>query len=330
MILKPPGKQGSSAKTANDLQREVAARVTQRWEEKHRKEVQAARMASIKNYVSLLILLVMAGGGFYAWKIGYFDQWLGSSAQINVAPSSCVQPTSSKSMSIDRGEAKVIELPKAPEVQRDCGKQLDYYTEVVHSFRDVVIDYWKNAPDSDRPHKAGKPLTYRCLLADEQCKPLILELYTDPVAKMKAKRVSASVGLVDFPLKDFNSLIKKSPYLISIGRRAYVAESNGQSGQRSFSLPASGEVNPSKMMFGSLYDIMYDMKVSKPSFKYSVKFESKGDSNLIDVATVGFGENVHRKTFETKIADRYGLDVTSDAMAIDAVIRMGRVKIETL
>ena len=179
MTLKPPSKQGRCAKSANELQREVADRVTQRWEDKHRKEVQAARMASIKNYVSLFILLVMAGGGFYAWKIGYFDQWLGSSVQINVAPSSCAQSTSSKSMSIDRGETKVIESPKTLEVQRDCGKQLDYYAEVVHSFRDVVIDYWKNAPDSDRPRKAGKPLMYRCLLADEQCKPLILESHME-------------------------------------------------------------------------------------------------------------------------------------------------------
>ena len=330
MILKPPGKQGRSAKSANDLQREVADRVTQRWEEKHRKEVQAARMASIKNYMMLLILLGMVAGGFYGWKIGCFDQWFGSPAHIHVVPPSCAESTFDKPISTDKDKAKVIDLPKASDVQRDCGKQLDYYTEVVRSFKDVVIDYWKNAPDSDRPRKAGKPLTYRCLLADEQDKPLILELYTDPIAKMKVKQVTASVGVIDYSLKDFNSLIKKSPYLISIEGRAYVAESNGQSGQRSFPLPTTGVVNPSKMIFGSLYDIMYNMGVSKPNFKYSVKFESKGDANLIDVAAVGFGESVHRKTFEAKIADRYGLNVTSDAMAIDAVIRMGRVKIETL
>ena len=216
MILKPPSKQGSCAKSANDLQREVANRVTQRWEEKHRKELQVARMANIKNYTMLFILLGMVGGGFYGWKIGYFDRWFDSSTHIHVASSSCAESTSDKLISIGKGEAKEIALPKVSEVQIDCGKQLDHYTEVARSFRNVVIDYWKNAPDSDRPYKAGKPLTYRCLLADEQGKPLLLELYTDPVAKMKVRRVSASVGMIDFPLKDFNSLIKKSPYLISI------------------------------------------------------------------------------------------------------------------
>jgi hypothetical protein len=147
---------------------------------------------------------------------------------------------------------------------------------------------------------------------------------------MTAKRISASLGTVDFPIEEFNRLVKKSPYLIMREGRAYFAESRGNAFQKKYSFPASGEVNPSRDMFGSLYNAMFELKVTKPHFKYGVKFLCKGESRPIDVAMIGFGENVLRKKFEEKIAEKYGLNVSSDAMAIDALIRTGLVKIETL
>ena len=323
MTLRPPNAQGSRAQSSNELQREVADKVTQRWEEKHRKEKRAARIASIKNYLSLCLLCVMLGGGFYVYKSGVLDIWFGRSESPIL---------STPSTQIMQGEE--LPIPKAvaqpAELLADKEQFLDRYGEVVKSFGHVTIDYWKNAPDSDRPGKSGGPLVFHCLIPDSNGTPLVLELHTAPGAKMMIKRISASLGTVDFSVEEFNGLIRKSPYLIMRNGRAYFAESRGNAFQRKYSFPASGEVNPSRDMFGSLYNAMFELKVAKPAFKYGVKFLCKGEAEPVYVAVVGFGENVLRKKFEEKIAEKYGLDVSSDAMAIDALIRTGQVGIDTL
>jgi hypothetical protein len=321
MLLRPPNAQESRAQSSNELQREVADRVTQRWEEKNRKEKRAARIASLKNYLSLCILCGILGGGFYAYKSGMLDTWLGrfESPAVSSAPTQTTQK-----------EEFTVEKIAARPTERSIDKEqaLDRYGEVVKSFGHVTIDYWKNAPDTDRPGKSVRPLVFYCLIPDSNGTPLILELHTASGAKMTAKRISASLGTVDFPIEEFNRLVKKSPYLIMREGRVYFAESRGNAFQKKYSFPASGEVNPSRDMFGSLYNAMFELKVTKPHFKYGVKFLCKGESRPIDVAMIGFGENVLRKKFEEKIAEKYGLNVTSDAMAIDALIRTGLVKIE--
>ena len=319
MTLRPPDAQGSRAKQSNELQREVADRITKRWEAKREKELRAARIANFKNYLAILFLLGVAGGGFYAWKSGILEQWL-----AGCGPAASSPGTGSALPQVENGN-RPGRRPNDDRMQA-----IDHYAKVVKSFGTVSIDYWKNAPESDRPAKAGKPIDYHCLIPDERGNPLILVLHTVPGAKMSVKRISASAGVVDFPADEFNRLSKISPYLIAREGRAYFAASRTNSSPDRFPFPADGEVNPSKIMFGALYGAMADLKVPKPGFRYSVKFESNGGFERIDVASVGFGDAVSRKSFEEKVSQRYGLDISSDAAAIDAILRMGRVQISPL
>lgn len=328
MTLRPPDAQGSRAKQSNELQREVADRITKRWEAKREKELQAARIANIKNYLAILFLLGVAGGGFYAWKSGILEQWFAGCDPAASSPGT--------GSALPR-QSPPTALPQVENGNRpgrcpndDRMQAIDRYAKVVKSFGTVSIDYWKNAPESDRPAKAGKPIDYHCLIPDERGNPLILVLHTVPGAKMSVKRISASAGVVDFPADEFNRLSKISPYLIAREGRAYFAASRTNSRPDRFPFPADGEVNPSKIMFGALYGAMADLKVPKPGFRYSVKFESNGGFERIDVASVGFGDTVARKMFEEKVSQRYGLDISSDAAAIDAILRMGKVEIAPL
>ena len=307
MTLKSPSSQNGQTQASNDLQREVADRVTKRWEEQNKKERRAARISSLKNWFAIFLLCVMGCGGFYVWKKGGLEQCLMDAKSVIATVS-------------DKFGAR----------QSKDAPQCDWYGDAVKSFGSAKIDYWKNAPASDKPEKTAVPLDFLCLIPDDKGNPLILELHTAPGAKMTVKRISASLGTVDFPIEEFNRLVKKSPYLIMREGRAYFAESRGNAFQKKYSFPASGEVNPSRDMFGSLYNAMFELKVAKPAFKYGVKVLCKGEAEPVYVAVVGFGENVLRKKFEEKIAEKYGLDVSSDAMAIDALIRTGQVGIDTL
>lgn len=327
MPLRPPDTQGSKMQQANDLQREVADRITKRWEARREKELRTARIANLKNYLAILFLLGVAGGGFYAWKSGILEQWV--SGCVPAAPSpeaELVESRQSTQVPPQTGNGKgTNNRPNGDKMQA-----IDHYAKAIKAFSTVSIDYWKNAPESDRPAKAGNPMDYYCLIPDKRGKPLVLILHTAPGAKMSVERVSANAGIADFPVDEFNRLSKTSPYLIAREDRAYFAASRSFSKPDKFPLPADGKVNPSKIFFGALYGVMTDLKVAKPGFKYVVRFEGKGDSEPIDVAFVGFGESVSRKAFEEKISQKFGLDVSSDSMAIDAILRLGQVQIEAL
>ncbi len=328
MPLRPPDTQGSKMQQANDLQREVADRITKRWEARREKELRTARIANFKNYLAILFLLGVAGGGFYAWKSGILEQWVSGCGPTEISPET--EPVKSRQST----------PPVSPQAENGKGtgnrpngdkmQAIDHYAKAVKAFSTVSIDYWKNAPESDRPAKAGNPMDYYCLIPDKRGNPLVLILHTAPGAKMSVERVSANAGIADFPVDEFNRLSKMSPYLIAREDRAYFAASRSFSKPDKFPLPADGKVNPSKIFFGALYGVMADMKVAKPGFKYAVRFEGKGGTEPIDVAVVGFGESVSRKAFEEKISQKFGLDISSDSMAIDAILRMGRVQIEPL
>ena len=330
MTLHPPNAQGSRTQSSNELQREVAERVTKRWEDRHRKEKRAARIASIKNYCVICILCGILGGGYYVWTNGLLEKWLTKSDSIIPSVESRLVSHQNAPKKNEQQVTKV-EVPSASTINvADKEQILDRYSTIVKTLNSITIDYWKNAPTSDNPSKAGVPLTFLCLLPDDNGSPLILELQTAPGSKMKVKQVSASLGTIEFSMEDFNRLIKKSPYLIVREGRGYLADSHRNQLNEKLQFPTNGEVNPSKLVFGLLYGVMMEMKVPKPNFKYCVKFFTAGDNKPIVVATVGFGDIVNRISFEKKIAERYGLDVSSDSMAIDAVIRMGKFAIETL
>jgi hypothetical protein len=251
------------------------------------------------------------------------DTWLGRSESPAVS-SAPTQTTQKEEFTVEKIAARPAERPI------DKEQALDRYADAVKSFGSAKIDYWKNAPASDKPEKSAVPLDFLCLIPDDKGNPLILELHTAPGAKMTVKRISASLGTVDFPVEKFNSLIKKSPYLVVRDGRAYFADSRKPGLQKELPFPEKGALNPAAIAFGALYAVMQKLKVAKPDFRYAIKFSGKGTEEALDVATVGFGESVDRKLLEKKVAEKIGLNLASEAVAIDAVIRMGRISIDAL
>lgn len=295
MPLKPPKPQLPVSESANQLQREAASRVTQRYEEQCRKEKRREVRARIRSWLSILFLLGLCGGGYYAWRSGSLKEW-----------KSWAKAMVERLSGTDRAEDPLSALER--------------------KFREAKVDYWQNAPASDRPKKEGAPLTFWCLAVGEGDAPVFLELKMAADAKIQVRQLSVEAGLVTASQADFTKLVAKNPYLVMREGRAYFA-TKGKS-----PLPASCEVpnaktplDPARLEFGGLYAVFKKMSMPPPPFRYDVFFETKGKPPQL-IATVGFGETVPRTAFIPKVAALYNLQATH-AREIENVLGLGRVKV---
>ena len=326
MELKPPKPVMSTSVEYNRLQREAADRVTQRFEEQRRKDRRRALAATIRNFVSVLLLLLLAGAGFYAWKSGMLDGWLGPGKTEPVDMEGAERPASAFSGT----NAKEVPTPAVVVPKEDKGvrdRNIDVYSEVVRQFRCAKVDYWKNVSDVDRPGKSASPLKFWCLTANKDTGSVILELSMSKGEKMKVRRLSASNGLVDSSETEFARLTAKEPYLVMREGRAYFAFKG--KGRLPAEVPAPQKdkaLNPGQVEFGDLYARFTDMKMNPPEFFYDVLFEVKGGSPVLKIATVRFGEDVPYRLFFSKVAEHYGLS-ESEAMAIDAILKLGKARV---
>ena len=121
MTLKPPKPQLPVSESANQLQREAASRVTQRYEEQCQKEKRREIRARIRSWLSILFLLGLCGGGYYVWRSGSLKDWKQWADSI----------TDRFLGAGDRAE--------------------DPLTALERKFREAKVDYWQNAPAKDRP-----------------------------------------------------------------------------------------------------------------------------------------------------------------------------------
>ena len=327
MQLRPPRLTSSASAGTSQLQQEVADSVTRRHEDVSRRKWQGRLFAILQSIVYTGFLLVITVGGFYAWQCGLFDDLM--DGRLYECSSAVGERVEGAGMREDLRGGDMADAKQGAEAKRVDIKERksDAYAEVVKLFRTANIDYWKNARDEDKPIKGKGPLAFWCIAAGENEEPVFLELSIQVGAKMKVRRLSANVGMVDATEAEFAKLTDSNPYLVMREGRAYFATKKSRM-PMSCPAPAQGEsLNPSELEFGALYAIFPKMQMQAPPFVYDVFFEVKGDSTL-KIASVRFGEKVYREAFVKKIESQYGLDST-DAMAVDAVLKVGRVKISS-
>ena len=322
MELRPPASVASTPTVNNNLQREAVERVTKRYEnQEHSCKDRIVVACGIKTIIELILLLVLAGVIFYAWWRGIFDGGLNTRLDDELArleEAGLPVPTES--------ENKVSEV-SPNEVSASGEEDGDDYFKVVRQFRKAEVDYWKNALNVDRVGKNAGSIKYWCLVVDEGNLPVILELSIAKGTKMNVRRLSASNGLVDSSVAEFERFTAKSPYLVMREGRAYFASKGKERLPVTVSAPQKGgALNPAQLEFGGLYAIFTELKMPPPRFAYDVLFEVKGGDPVLKVATVRFGEDVSYDQFFSKVAEHYDLS-ESEAMAIDAVLKMGKARI---
>ncbi len=326
MEFRPPKPAPASEETTQFLQESVD-RVTRRHEDASRRKWQSRLFTVLQSIVYTGFLLVIIAGFFYAWQGGLLDDLIGG--ESSECPSAVGEGVKRVEMHEDlRGGnmANAKEVAEEGRVDTNARKP-DTYAEVKRLFRTAKVDYWKNAQDEDKPIKGEAPLAFWCIVVGENEEPVLLELSIQFGAKMKVRRLSASAGMVNATEEEFAKWTARNPYLVMREGRAYFAAKKDRM-PMVWPTPAQGEsLNPSELEFGALYAIFQKMHMQAPPFVYDVFFEVKGDSTL-RIATVRFGEKVSREAFVKKIESQYGLDST-DAMAVDAVLKVGRVKISS-
>ncbi len=322
-----PTQSGSASAETSQPQQEVVDRVTRRHEDASHRKWQSRLFTVLQSIVYTGFLLVIMAGVFYAWQGGLLDDLIGG--ESSECPSAVGEGVKRIEMHEDLRGGDMANVNQVAEEKRvDLkGHKPDTYAEVEKLFRIAKVDYWKNALDEDKPIKGEGPFAFWCIAVGENEEPVFLELSIQFGAKMKVRRLSASAGMVNATEEEFAKWTARNPYLVMREGRAYFAAKKDRM-PMVCPAPAQGEsLNPSELEFGALYVIFQKMHMQAPPFVYDVFFEVKGDSTL-RIATVRFGEKVSREAFVKKIESQYGLDST-DAMAVDAVLKVGRVKISS-
>ena len=330
MKLKPPSLTGTTSQTGDNLQRRVSERVTERWEKEARKKRHAATVGKVKSLFAFLIVCGIAGGAFYMWRSGMMETFFGVSSESpdNSAPVSENGRIESMLKEIRVENSKSVSPKMIRSKERD--RALDQHLAFAESLKSVKIDYWKNAPDQDRPGKSSTPLEFRGVIADgKNGMPIFLELTTAPNQPMKIKKISASVGTVELTQQDFNRLTSNEPYLIIRDDRAYLSIPKKRQKIESYPVPMeTDEFNPSKAEFGNLYELILKLNMALPDFHYAVYFENdRGDA--INVATLGYGATVTSDMIAKRVADYYKID-SVDGAFIKALMSKGRLRFKSV
>ena len=335
MELKPPALTGTTSQTGNELQRQVAKQVTERWEAELRKKQRMAMIGRIKLLMSVLLLCGMAGGGIFLWRAGYMDGLLemfagkdadGAKDRGVDGPKDRNENDGTFESLLKASRRDRVQQARPAALDKDARERmLDAYSAFAGGFKGVSVDYWRNAPENDRPGKSKSPMKFKCLVADEAGAPVFLELNTARGAPMKVRRISANAGAVEMTKQEFDRLVGRSPYLVARDGRAYFAASRKHSPAALYPVPDAAGVNPSKIEFGSLYGLIEKMRIPAPKFRYDVQFVPKDGGKAIEIGEVGYGESLSRGDFARKAARYLMLDAVDDPV-VEAFLKNGGVR----
>lgn len=298
MELRKPRPTGSNSETANNLQHQAAMRITARFEAEARAVRRAAFMRSLKTFFSVVFVLVVAGGGYWAWKSGLLDAYVDR-----------VSETERKGDANDVVECQPVGLQE--KMSADPGVKVDAQHEVARidenmaasrtleaSFEGASVDLWENAVPEDRPAKGKPPLVFAGLVPDGKAGQVLLQVTIESGSPLQVKKLSPVHGLVEISKAEFDNLVASSPYLVAREQRAYLSTPAKKKRSMEFSIPGkNGSLDPSYEIFGSILPQLDALKMKRPTHRYEVSLELKGLKKSIPVAVVGFGETVSHNDF---------------------------------
>ena len=184
---------------------------------------------------------------------------------------------------------KAEELAKAEQERRRK------YNALAVDFKNVPIDYWKNAPADLRPGNVKHDMVYRCLLPDSVDGLAFYDVSVKPREPMSVKRLSAETDAQEIPSEEFGKLCTQNPYLMLVEGKVYFCPTMKW---RKHHVPTdSEELNPSSEEFGALYGVLQDIGVRPQKFRYEVLLQSPNEAEPMSVGQVAWGDSLSRDAF---------------------------------
>lgn len=232
MELKRPRQTGTTSRTGDCLQHEAALNVQARIDAEARRRRQRERAQFLRFLMRGLLVVVLVGGGSWAWQKGWFDKYLGEDErefepvgdEAAADVSSSEDRNASASVGVGTESEGAVDALRAAEVK----------------FAGATLGYWKNAAVEDRPVKGRPPLVFTGLVPDGKGGRMLFELTRVWGKPLTARRLAEGGGAQILSKAAFEKLVGAMPYLVVREGRAYFC-SNAKE-RTAYPVPRRGDV----------------------------------------------------------------------------------------
>ena len=256
-------------------------------------------VSSLNALFSALLLLAVAGGGYWGWKSGFLEACIGA----------------------------VSEAEQMDDVQREMARideNMATCRALEANFEGASVDLWENAVPEDRAVKGQSAVMFTGLIPDGEEGHVLLQVTIESGQPLQVKKFSPACGMVEISETEFNELIALTPYLVVREHRAYLSTSGKKARDMEFPVPGKdGVLNPACEIFGSILTKIDLLKMKRPTHRYEVSLELKGLKKSIPVAVVRFGETVSRNDFLVAIQKEL-----TDRESCEMLLSAGTAKVE--
>ena len=332
MELRRPIPTGANSAVENELQHEAAMRVQARLDAEEALRKRVARAKSIRTALSVIVMLGALGVVVWAWRSGLLDSALdhrpAAGKGPEAAPASEDMPRVAAPRVVEEAPvvpAEPVAEPVAkPSVPAKKPAASPAHAAALAKFAGASFDYWKNAVPEDKPGKDGVR-AYTGLVPDGAGGFTLLEIEMGGGRPFSATRLSAS-GAEPIDKAAFNGLIARTPYLVVREGRCYFCSAGQAEKPVAIKVPPKGGAfNPSVAEFGALVDCMAQAGVKAPATRYGVSLVLEKLKREIPVATVGYGDEIPRATFEQAVRR-----LVDDADTCETMLAAGKVVVKAV
>ncbi len=320
MELKRPRQTGTTSRTGDRLQHEAALNVQARIDAEARRRRQRERAQFLRFLMRGLLVLVLVGGGAWAWRMGWFDKYLGDDEVVKRETSAT---GGSQLVATADGEdhASAPDGNGTPAGTAAEEGAVGILRAAEAKFAGATLDYWKNARAEDRPVKGRPPLVFTGLVPDGKGDWMLFELTHVWGRPLTARRLAEGGGAQILSKAEFEKLVGAMPYLVVREGRAYFC-SNAKE-RTVYPVPRRGtSFNPSRNEYGALFDLLPKLKVQPPTGGYEVVLLLDKFKKDLPIATVRFGEEIPRSVFE-----RAARTLADDAGVCETILSHGKVRV---
>lgn len=313
MELKRPRQTGTTSRVGDCLQHEAALNVQARIDAEVRRRRQRERAQFLRFLMRGLLVVVLVGGGSWAWQKGWFDKYLGEDERefepVGDEAAADVSSSENRNASASVGEGTESE------------GAVDALRAAEAKFAGATLGYWKNAAVEDRPVKGRPPLVFTGLVPDGKGGRMLFELTRVWGKPLTARRLAEGGGAQILSKAAFEKLVGAMPYLVVREGRAYFC-SNAKE-RTAYPVPRRGtSFNPARNEYGALFDLLPDLKIRPPVGGYEVVLCLDRFKKDLPIATVRFGEEIPRSAFERAVRT-----LVDDAGACETILAHGKVRV---